>query len=478
VVFTGGISTETNTFAPFPTTLEDWRTSDNPESYADKGIFDLIEDAATCKGWETIRGFGACAEPAGKTTADAYQHLKERLLDDLRSAMPVDLVVLFLHGAMIAEDCDDCEGDILASIREIVGPDVPIGAGLDAHAHLTEQMREKADILVFMKEWPHIDIPETIEKAFHLTADCAEGRVVPHMAVSDCRMVAPYHTLEEPVKSVVRQMRAAEKHGDVLSVSFIHGFWFADVPDMGSKVLVITDSSPKTGATLAEDFARNLYQLRGRTHPSYLALTDALDVIKTSTAHPVVVADIGDIPGGGAPGDATFVLQGLVDHGIENAAVAYLWDPLSLDMANEAGEGAEIDLRIGGRSCERSGSPVSLRCKVDKILEDLWVGEGVDATWVGDVTVVQACGIDIVLARERVAALGSGHFDAVGIDAAAKDVLIVKSANNFFAGFIKIAGQIIYVDAGGVTSGSIKDMELSRVRRPFWPLDDAPFGRP
>jgi len=247
---------------------------------------------------------------------------------------------------------------------------------------------------------------------------------------------------------------------------------------MGSKVLVITNDAPDMGARLARSLGQQLFELRGRTHPVYLALIDALNVIKTSTAHPVVVADVGDIPGGGAPGDATFVLQGLIDDGIENAAIAYLWDPRSLDRAIEAGEGAEIDLQIGGRSCERSGSPVKLRCRVDRVVDDLWVGEGVDATWVGDVAVVRARGIDIVLARERVAALSSEHFNAVGIDVAARDVLVVKSANNFFAGFNEIAGQIIYVDAGGVTSGSIQDMDLSRIKRPFWPLDDAPFGRP
>ena len=176
-VFTGGIVTETNTFAPFATALDDWNTSDDPGGSEMEDFFDLIAALAGERGWGTVRGFAAMAEPAGKTTAEAWKFLRGRLLEDLRSAMPVDLVVLPLHGAMVAEGCDDCEGDILALVRDIVGPDVPIGAGLDAHAHLTQKMVDAADILVFMKEWPHIDVPLTIENAFRLTAKVAEGRI-------------------------------------------------------------------------------------------------------------------------------------------------------------------------------------------------------------------------------------------------------------------------------------------------------------
>ncbi len=476
-VFTGGIVTETNTFAPFATVLDDWNTSDDPGGSEMEDFFDLIAALVDERGWEMVRGFGAMAEPAGKTTAEAWKFLKGRLLEDLRSAMPVDLVVLPLHGAMVAEGCDDCEGDILASVRDIVGSSVPIGAGLDAHAHLTQKMVDAADILVFMKEWPHIDVPLTIESAFRLTARVAEGRIKPHMAVWDCRMIAPYHTLEDPVKPLVDEMKAVEGHDDVLSVSFIHGFWHADVPDMGSKMLVITDDAPRKGAALAERLGRWIFELRGRTHPQYLTLEEGLDVIISCDVHPVVVGDLGDISGGGAPGDATFILQGLIRRGIGNAALAYIWDPQSIDQAMAAGENAVIELQIGGRTCPASGEPVRLQCTVTGIFSNhRFEEDDGSVTRVGDVVVVSADGIDIALARERITALSSKHFDTIGIDARSKDVLVVKSANNFYAGFEAIAGKIIYLDAGGVTGGKITDLEFRRIRRPIWPIDHDPFA--
>ncbi len=476
-LFTGGIITETNTFAPMATRLEDWRTSDDPEGNETLGFFDQIAGLATERGWETFFGFGAYAEPAGKTTADAWEFLKGRLLEDLRSAMPVDLVVMPLHGAMIAEGCDDCEGHILAAVRSIVGPDVPIGVGLDAHAHLSRQMVEEADILVFMKEWPHIDVPLTIENAFRLTADFFEGKTRPHMSVEHCRMIAPYHTLEEPLKSLIDQMKAAEQEDDVLSVSLIHGFWHADVPDMGSKVLVITDDAPAKGAEMAKRFASDLFKMRGKTHPRHLTLEEGLNSIQFSDLHPVVVGDLGDIPSGGGPGDVTLILQGLIERKIGNAALAYIWDPQSIDEAIAAGEGARIELEIGGKTTPQFGGPTRLTCTVKGVFPDHRFDEDDGyPTWVGDVAVVHADGIDIVLARERVAALSSQHFETIGIDARSKSVLVVKSANNFYAGFQAIAGKTIYVDAGGVTGGEIRDFEYTRITRPMWPMDEDPFA--
>ena len=476
-VFTGGIVTETNTFAPFPTARGDWRCSDDPNGSGMEPFFELITRLAVERGWSTVTGFHAMAEPAGRTMADAWAYMKGRLLEDLQNAMPVDLVVLPLHGAMIAEGCDDCEGNLLAEIRAIVGPEIPVGSGLDSHAHLSRRMVEAADILVFMKEWPHTDVMQTIEKAFLLTAGMAEGKTRPHMAVWDCRMIAPYHTLEDPMKSLVDEMKATERDRGVLSVSLVHGFWQADVPDMGSKMLVITDDRPVLGRQLAEEFGRRLFEIRGQTAPGYLDLEQGLDVIRCATKFPIVAADVGDIPGGGAPGDATYVLEGLLAAGIRGAVIAYIWDMESVEHAVEAGIGSQLQLEVGGKSCKQSGRTLSLDCRVEGVFQDLTV-PGVEGAeqGLGDVVVVESSGVRIALSHERVSALSSSHFEALGIDPAACKVLVIKSANNFYAGFEAVAAETIYIDAGGVTGGRIEDLSFRRIERPKWPIDPDPFA--
>jgi microcystin degradation protein MlrC len=328
-----------------------------------------------------------------------------------------------------------------------------------------------------MKEWPHTDVLQTIQNAFQLTADMAEGMIHPHMAVWDCRMIAPYHTLKQPMKGLVDQMKAAEEEEGVLSVSLVHGFWQADVPDLGSKMLVITDDQPDLGHALAKDLGRKLFAMRGQTAPGYLDLGQGIEAIRSAENHPVVVADVGDIPGGGAPGDATYVLEGLLDAGIEGAALAYIWDGDSVDRAAGVGVGSSLTLDVGGKTCEQSGRTLQLRCRVKGIYRDLVVSEpdGMENK-VGDVAVVESGGVTIALARERTAALSSNHFNAINIDPAACTVMVIKSANNFYAGFEKVAADTIYVDAGGVTGGRIEDLDLRRIDRPKWPWDEAPFS--
>ena len=256
--FIAGLMNESNTFTPFPTALSDFE-----REKGDEGKFMLLfKQSAELRGWSVAKGIIAYAPPAGLITRSAYEALKIELLSDLKLALPVNMVVLALHGAMVAQGYDDCQGDILQAIRDAVGKGVPIGTGLDVHAHLTQAMVDAADILVFFKEWPHIDADQTYKTAFNLTADCAEGKITPHMAVWDCRMIANFFTLQEPVKGLVDDMRAAEGKDGNISVSLIHGFSDADVPDMGTKVLIITNNLPEKGAELAERFGKRVFAMR------------------------------------------------------------------------------------------------------------------------------------------------------------------------------------------------------------------------
>ena len=97
-------------------------------------------------GHEVVESICAFAQPAGRTVREVYEDLRDEIVADLKAAMPVGAIQLLLHGAMVAEGYDDCEGDLLAHLRAVVGPDVPIGVELDLHCHYTELMRKSADV--------------------------------------------------------------------------------------------------------------------------------------------------------------------------------------------------------------------------------------------------------------------------------------------------------------------------------------------
>jgi microcystin degradation protein MlrC len=375
-VFVAGIDTETNTFAPIPTGYQSFAecflahgdgTSQDP-NYCSNQLL-IWRRRAEAREWHVAEGICTYAEPGGRIVRSAYERLRDELLDDLKRAMPVDMVLLALHGAMAAEDYDDCEGDILERVRAIVGPAVPVGAELDLHCHITNRMMRNATALVIYKEYPHVDIPARAEELFTLIADAAEGKVRPIMAAYDCRMIGIFRTTEEPLRSFVDRMSAMEGRDGVLSVSLGHGFPWGDVADVGVRTLVVTDGDHAKAEQLARSLGEELFAMRQLLQPSFLGMDEALDQALAIEGGPVVIADVSDNAGGGAPGDSTFFLRRVLERGLIGVVSGYYWDPLAVRFCQEAGVGARFALRIGGKCGKSSGEPVDLVVTVKSLAD-------------------------------------------------------------------------------------------------------------
>ena len=479
-VFSGSLATETNTFAPMPTGLA---------SFKDRGYFPAgqhpkeltffsgplcaLREVAPARGWTLIEGMVAGAQPSGTVTREAYEQLRDELLVDLRGALPVDMVLLGLHGAMVAQGYDDCEGDVLARVRAMVGPEVVVGAELDPHMHLTPAMVEHADVLVSMKEYPHTDVMERARELVALCEAKAQGRIHPAAALADCRMVVPIHTTREPARSFIDRVQALEGRDGVVSISIGQGFAHGDVPEMGSKVLVYTDGNPAKAQALALQLAAEMIAMRDQLAVRYPDIDTALDEALAVGRGPVVLADRADNPGSGAPGDSTFILQRLIERGITNCAIGPMWDPIAVRIAFDAGVGARLPLRIGGKIGPVSGRPLDLQCTVKALKHDMvMTGLAGAPTDMGDSALVEADGMEIVLVSTRNQALDTDVFTQLGCDLAAKRIVVVKSAQHFHASFSRIAAQVIYVGAPGAATPHTATLPYRKIRRPRWPLDD------
>jgi microcystin degradation protein MlrC len=489
--FIAWLNTETNTFSPMPTSYR---------SFAERGYLvhkgrheeDMKDSTlpvftfrrlAEVQGWEVVESLTAVADPGGRTVRSVYEIFRQEILDDLKSALPVDVVFLDLHGAMVADGYDDCEGDLLAHIREIVGPDFPIGVELDPHCHLTKAMVENATVLVMEKEYPHIDFAERTQDAFRILVDTAEGKVLPHMSVFDCRMIiSSLHTTCEPGQSLVDHIKRIEKEDeDILSISLCHGFQWGDVPEMGTKVLVMTDNNPEKGTALAEELGRKLFDLRHDMAIDFLSVDEALDqaleILNTNPGKPVVISDTTDNPGGGAPGDSTFILKTLLNRGIEGATIATIWDPIAAGIAADAGEGAWLALRIGGKMGPSSGDPVDVQARVMKVKKNATQTFGAgNVIGIGDAVVVRVNGIDIILNTTRRQVYGVDCLTNVGIDPMQKRILVVKSSQHFYASFAPIASEVLYCVAPGTLTMNVGDIPYQRIDKNKWPLVENPFA--
>jgi microcystin degradation protein MlrC len=477
-IFSGALATETNTFGPMPTGLA---------SFRDRGYFPAGQHpdhmlyfsgplwAARLRGaergWDLVEGLVAGAQPSGTTTRHAYETLRDELLRDLRAALPVDVVLLGLHGAMVADGYDDCEGDLLARVRQIVGPDVVVGAELDPHHHLTRAMLDNADVLVSYKEYPHTDVKERALELVDLCAATAEKRIKPTVAVVDCEMAVLMHTSRNPARAFVDRIQSLEGKNGVLSISVTHGFPWGDVADMGTQLFVYTDNDPAGAAALARKLADELIAMREQLSPPSPGIDAALDEALAFDGGPVVIADGSDNPGGGAASDSTFILRRMIERGIGNAALGPLWDPIAVRIAFDAGVGARLPLRIGGKISPLSGDPLDLDCTVKALKPGLiQTGLSNTPTPMGDCALVEAQGIEILLCTLRNQAMGTDLFTNIGCDLAGKKIVVVKSSQHFHASFSKIARHVIYADAPGSVARDLNTLAYRKVRRPKWPL--------
>jgi microcystin degradation protein MlrC len=480
-IFTACLGTETNSFSPMPTGMGLYKST----MLIRDGAYDTSAFAlpltvwsknARALGWKVVAGTAAFAMPAGNTTRPVYESLRDEILEQLKSAMPVDAVLLNLHGAMIADGYPDAEGDFLARVREIVGPDVFIGAELDLHCHLTALKVSSANVLMIYKEYPHVDIAARAEELFSIAERTLAGEIRPVMAIHDCRMLGVYPTTAEPMRSFVDRMSALERTEGILSVSLAHGFPWGDTPEIGTRVLVVADGDTNKAAALAESLGREVWSLRNEITPRFLSIDDAATrVVAHNGTMPLVLADTADNPGLGAGGDATFLIRRFLELDVGGFAVSPFCDPIATEIAFGAGIGATLDMRLGGKLGPASGTPLDLRVTVKGLVEGKHQLFG-DAlaplgrmAWLRVASTTGADAVDIIINDYRTQGFSPECFSAVGLNPASKRALVVKSTQHFHARFAPIAAEVLYVAAPGTGSMDLAALPFKNVARPLWP---------
>jgi microcystin degradation protein MlrC len=479
-VYFAGLATESNSFSSIPTAEAAFALGQRRGEavFADRGMYgELARGLRTlvaAEGGVVSPGLFAFAQPGAPTVQGVYERLRGVLLDDLAAAMPVDAVMLFLHGAMISQGCWDCEGEILRMVRDIVGPDVPIGVALDPHAHLTEAMLENATVLCFMQEYPHIDGMARLEDAWRVCLAVKRGEATPVHAVHDCKMVSFWPTQSQPMRGFVDRLLERRNAGGILSISFVHGFPWGDTPVTGAKMLVYADGDREKAAALAQSLGKEIWDLREETKIREMPLEAALDRMAAVNRGPLVVADIADNAGGGAPSDSTFVVRAVLERGLSDVGIALMYDPQAVAFCHEVGEGAEIDLRIGGKLGPTSGQPLDVRATVRGIaVKATQVGLS-GLVGLGDAAWIEVAGVHIILASERTQCFGPTAFTALGLDPTTLRSVVVKSTNHFRAGFDPIATDVIYVDTPGAIRSDFANIPYERFNARYWPKVDNP----
>ena len=477
-LFTAALALEANTFLPVPTSYRAFVE----KVYFPPGRYPELPSHHAAAPWvarrrarrgefELIEGSCYAAQPGGAAARAAYEQMRDEILDQLRAALPVDGVVLGLHGAMVAHGYDDCEGDLLEQVRSIVGRKCVIGAELDLHCHLTEKRCRPADIIVLYKHYPHTDFVERGEEMLDLVLRTIRGEIKPQTSLFDCRLVGFFPTTVHPMRGLVERIIAMEAKDPVLSISIGHGFPYGDVPEAGARVLVITDHAKAEGDRLAEEIGQELIALRSSSNSEFYDVDGAIDAALAHGGGPIVIADTADNSGGGAPSDNTTFLHRLIARGVEGAAVAPVWDPLAVRLALDAGEGARLPFRFGGKFAKSSGPPVDAEVEVIRCVKNAHQSFAGTAVPIGDAASIRTGGVEAVLISTRAQAMGVDLFSNLGIDPTRRKILVVKSNQHFYASFSQIAAKVLYAESDGPLPSDYRKLAWRKIQRPIWPLD-------
>jgi microcystin degradation protein MlrC len=433
---------------------------------------------AEADGHELVEGLVAFAQPSGPTVHSVYQGYRDEILAELEAKGPFDVVFLFMHGAMVSTECDDCEGDMIGHVRAIVGDRAVIGVELDPHCHMTPAMTGGADAIVLMKEYPHDDYVERAAELYDICLRTAAGAARPVMAVFDCRMVGFYPTTQGPMAELLARVRAAERRSGVLSISIAHGFPWGDTPETGTKVLAIADGDPQLAASVASELGHDLYRLRNVLLPRMPKMEAALGQAARSNGR-AVLADVADNAGGGAPSDNTAFLAAILEKGLSDVAIGPFWDPIAASVCAEAGIGARLPLRLGGKCGPVSGDPL------DVVVTVRGLAEHFEQTALGGARQPMGLsawveiepGVDVVVNSIRTQGFHPDLFTGLGVGLEGKRLIVVKSSQHFETGFAPIADLLLPVATPGALQMDFAAIAYARKRDlDFHPRVADPLG--
>ena len=393
----------------------------------------------------------------GYVTRDAFERICAEMISELSRNMPYDAIYLDMHGAMVTQDFEDGEGELLRRIRAAVGEEIPIAMSLDYHANVTPRMVETTDAIIAYLTYPHVDRPQTGHRAAKaMRALLARGRT-PGRALRKLPFLIPLHsqcTMVEPSRGIV-EMAGAQETGDVLTASYLAGFPPADLFECGPAVMAHAWTQAAADAA-ADAMARHVcLQESAFSVPLYTpedGVREAMRIAATAS-RPVILADTQDNPGAGGSADTTGLLAALVAADAQGAVLGFMCDGAAVQAAATAGAGNVIRVALGGRS----GPPGVEPFAGEFVVEALGSGKfrttgpvsGNRDVDLGPMALLRLGGVKVAVTTKRMQALDQAPFRHLGVEPKDQKILALKSTVHFRGDFQPIAEEVLVVEAPG-----------------------------
>ncbi len=455
----GGIHTECSTSSPVLMQPEDFRVLRGPDLLAHE-YFDFLD----AEGVEHLPLLHARAVPGGPLARATYEGFKAEFLERLEATLPIDGLYLAMHGAMNVEGMDDAEGDWISAARAVVGPDVPVAASYDLHGNVTQKIVDQLDIFAGYRTAPHIDVRETMVRAWSMLVRTLTTGEKPGVAWAPVPVLLPGErtsTEDEPAKSLYQKLPEHDAVPGIWDANLMVGYVWADEP-RGTACAVVTAvdkaAAEKVTAAIAQSYwdAREDFRFGPITGP----LQHMLDIAERTETRPIILADSGDNPTGGGVGDRADVLKALLARSIDEVLIAGITDRPAVERCFAAGAGARVSLKVGG-SLDPASPSVEVEADV-VFLDD--PGSAAEQQ-----AVVRIGGITLVLAARRRPYHNMADFTRLGLDPTKVRLLVVKSGY-LSPELAPIANPNLMALTDGVINQDIENLPSHRRHQPSYPF--------
>ena len=477
-----GIYHESNTFITEPTTIEDFRKGhwlcgqDIIKEYEQSfheigGIIEVLKDHDI----QVIPVMYAEATPGGIITAETYNVLLKQLLNELEKYLPVDGCLVIPHGAAVSEHHLDMDGHWLNLIRQKLGDEIPVIGTLDPHANVSESMVAATQALVSYKTNPHTDQRERGKEAAMLLIRTLSGEIRPVQKLVQLPLaisIEQQYTGAEPCSSLYRYAADLCKE-QLLSVSINFGFPYADVEEMGTSVIAVTDNDLQKAAATSAKISEYIIENRAAFSGSKKTIEEVLPELD-KTPKPLLMLDMGDNVGAGAAGNSTYLLR--VFEKIKAYKVfVCLHDPGAVALASQYKKGDMFRLIMASiNDQEKYTSTVRLINVVEgKFKEEIARHGGQVHFDMGKTVVVETIhGNTIMLHSIRIPPFSLKQLTTCGIVPESFDILIVKGVNAPIAAYGPVCKSIIQVDTPGATQADMTKFRFRNRRKPLFPFEE------
>jgi microcystin degradation protein MlrC len=478
-----GLAHETNTFSRVPADLEMWDVLRGEQ---------LREKHATAT--TTLAGYFAASErlgfeivplifcntgPIGTITKRAFDILVGEMLQLLKDNGPWDGILMAQHGAAVSEEFPDADAEIVRRVRDLFGPEMPIGVNLDMHANVSQEIVRESTVTVVYSTNPHLDAKERAEQCAELIVRTINGEIRPVMALEMPPLIVnivKQFTGEEPMKSIVAGISEVMRRPGMLSASVAEGYPYADVAEMGMSFLAVHDGDEAAAREAARFMANRAWSFREELQGNVLSITEALQYADAAPEGPIVLMDVGDNIGGGSSADSTYLLAEAKRLGIRSFTQT-LYDPEAVGDCVEAGVGSEITLAVGGKTDDLHGEPVTVtgnvRVLFDGLYEDPLPTHGGWRFFDGGTMAVldTTDGHTLVLTSKRVGNTSLEGLYSVGVRPERFKIAVAKGVVSPRPAYSRIAKEIVLVNTPGVTTADLSFFTYHRRRTPLYPFE-------